>query len=406
MWTVRASLVNVVSLVGIVLMVLCPGAPAAPAAPPQDALHQVMPGDDLRLIAGYYYGDTRQWERIWQANREQISNPNRIERGALLRIPDAVVPAEPYADFVARARVLAPPPTAPAAAETREAPAAGAPPSEAAPTLAAPMPSIPQGEPLPPPSGPVTLRLKPAKGFAQVMRATAIGRTIAEAEGQAVPIDVRARYRLHMTVDDVGPDGMVRLALSLSDPETGGTAPFSFAAAGLPELGETLRLTASPLNRIVRVEGKEPGSPHYFSPLFPLRYPEAPVSVGRGWQYEETQRAPDGTEATFAVKCSLGRRERSRNEEAYRIQCAGKGTGSNVSVPDMRLSVNETSTIVVRAHDGTLMFWESVKQLSTEVPSRKMKISGETHGILQLEGISGPGSAAPLAPSKEPAKRP
>lgn len=396
MWTVRASLVGVVSLVGIVLIVLCPGAPAAAASPPQDALHQVMPGDDLRLIAGYYYGDTRQWERIWQANRDQVPNPNRIERGALLRIPDATVPAEPYPDFVARARRVITPAAVPAKTEAREAPAA----------VAGPSPGVPAGEPLPPPSGPVTLRLKPAKGFAQVMRATAIGRTIAEAEGQAVPIDVRARYRLHMTVDDVGPDGIVRLALSLSDPEMGGTAPFSFAAAGLPELGETLRLTASPLNRIVRVEGKEPGSPHYFSPLFPLRYPEAPVSVGRGWQYEETQRAPDGTEATFAVKCSLGRREHSRNEEAYRIQCAGKGTGSNVSVPDMRLSVNETSTIVVRAHDGTLMFWESVKQLSTEVPSRKMKISGETHGTLQLEGISGPGSAAPLAPSKEPAKRP
>jgi len=122
MWTVRASLVGVVSLVGIVLIVLCPGAPAAAAAPPQDALHEVMPGDDLRLIAGYYYGDTRQWERIWQANRDQVPNPNRIERGALLRIPDATVPAEPYADFVARARRVITPAAVPAKTEAPRPP--------------------------------------------------------------------------------------------------------------------------------------------------------------------------------------------------------------------------------------------------------------------------------------------
>ena len=82
---------------------------AAASSPSQDALHEVLPGDDLRLIAGYYYGDTRQWERIWNANRDRIRTPNRIERGSLLRIPDAAVPTESYADFVARARRPLPP---------------------------------------------------------------------------------------------------------------------------------------------------------------------------------------------------------------------------------------------------------------------------------------------------------
>ncbi len=76
------------------------------AGPPgtEDALHEVVPGDDLHFIAGYYYGDARQWGRIWQANRWQVANPNRIERGMLLRIPEIMAPAEPYANFVARAR--------------------------------------------------------------------------------------------------------------------------------------------------------------------------------------------------------------------------------------------------------------------------------------------------------------
>ena len=71
---------------------------------PQDALHEVVSGDNLHLVAGYYYGDSRQWERIWQANRGQVPNPNRLEKGMVLRIPDVMSPAEPYAAFVARVR--------------------------------------------------------------------------------------------------------------------------------------------------------------------------------------------------------------------------------------------------------------------------------------------------------------
>ncbi len=90
--------------VRISLLVAVPLWALAAVAAAQDALHEVQAGDDLHLIAGYYYGDARQWERIWQANREHIPNPNRIARGILLRIPDAVAPEEPYPDFVARAR--------------------------------------------------------------------------------------------------------------------------------------------------------------------------------------------------------------------------------------------------------------------------------------------------------------
>ncbi len=144
MGTQRASLVVLGTLLVLGAGSAGLGAPAA-ASDHQDALHQVMPGDDLHLIAGYYYGDARQWERIWEANRDQIRNPNRIQRGALLRIPDAAVPAEAYGDFVARARrTMAAPgkgevPEAPQA-EVRspgEGPAAAPGPETAAPARAA-----------------------------------------------------------------------------------------------------------------------------------------------------------------------------------------------------------------------------------------------------------------------------
>lgn len=105
MRTARALTVVLIFMVSLVtLSTRLESSAAAATSPSQDALHEVLPGDNLRLIAGYYYGDARQWERIWNANRDQVRNPNRIERGDFLRIPDATVPMESYTDFVARAR--------------------------------------------------------------------------------------------------------------------------------------------------------------------------------------------------------------------------------------------------------------------------------------------------------------
>jgi phage tail protein X len=86
---------------------------AATSSPPREMLHEVAPGDGLRLIAGYYYGDTRQWKRIWDANRPLVRNPNLLEQGISVRVPDATPPKEPYEAFVARTRRAAPPPGVP-----------------------------------------------------------------------------------------------------------------------------------------------------------------------------------------------------------------------------------------------------------------------------------------------------
>ncbi|MFI5341442.1 MAG: LysM peptidoglycan-binding domain-containing protein [Candidatus Methylomirabilales bacterium] len=152
MWTLRASLVVLVSLAGIVPSLFCPDALAAAPAASQDVLHQVLPGDDLRLIAGYYFGDTRQWEVIWQANRDQVSNPNRIRRGTLLRIPDVTPPAEPYADFVARARRAQPSVVSPVKGKAAPGPAAETSPRGPEPPAAgAPGPAVAPGGPAQPP---------------------------------------------------------------------------------------------------------------------------------------------------------------------------------------------------------------------------------------------------------------
>jgi hypothetical protein len=111
-------------------------AASVPASASQDVMHEILPGDCLHLIAGYYYGDARLWERIWEANRQVVRNPNVLASGALLVVPDAGVPPEPYPDFTARAIGCGPAGTARAAAQRVEGKAKGAPPTPAPPSKA------------------------------------------------------------------------------------------------------------------------------------------------------------------------------------------------------------------------------------------------------------------------------
>jgi len=122
---------------------------------PVEALHKVQVEDNLHLIAAYYYGDARQWPRVYAANRGLIGkNPSVIHKAQILTIhlPAGWAPLEPYDRFLARVRatgipgLTAPPETGggKAAAEARA-------PAEAA--LAAPPPA-PPGAPAEAPAAP------------------------------------------------------------------------------------------------------------------------------------------------------------------------------------------------------------------------------------------------------------
>jgi nucleoid-associated protein YgaU len=50
-------------------------------------LYQVQRGDDLHWLAAKFYGDARQWVKIYEANRSAIRNPNRLKVGQTLTIP-------------------------------------------------------------------------------------------------------------------------------------------------------------------------------------------------------------------------------------------------------------------------------------------------------------------------------
>ena len=49
--------------------------------------YTVKPGDTLSGIAKQFYGDAQEYHRIFNANRRQLSDPNKIVPGQVLTIP-------------------------------------------------------------------------------------------------------------------------------------------------------------------------------------------------------------------------------------------------------------------------------------------------------------------------------
>lgn len=59
----------------------------AAAENPYTQHHVVQKGDTLSKIARDYYGDPMLYPKIFEANRDILSDPNRIKPGQRLRIP-------------------------------------------------------------------------------------------------------------------------------------------------------------------------------------------------------------------------------------------------------------------------------------------------------------------------------
>ena len=49
----------------------------------------MVKGDSLSKIAKHVYGDAQKWRKIYEANRDQIKNPDLIYPGQTFTIPDA-----------------------------------------------------------------------------------------------------------------------------------------------------------------------------------------------------------------------------------------------------------------------------------------------------------------------------
>lgn len=56
-------------------------------APAAEQTYTVASGDTLSKIAKKFYGNANAWNTIFQANKDQIKNPDMIHPGQVLKIP-------------------------------------------------------------------------------------------------------------------------------------------------------------------------------------------------------------------------------------------------------------------------------------------------------------------------------
>jgi len=61
---------------------------AAPEVPVEKAeIYEIVSGDTLGAIAKRYYGNASKYMKIFEANKDIISDPNKIYQGQKIRIP-------------------------------------------------------------------------------------------------------------------------------------------------------------------------------------------------------------------------------------------------------------------------------------------------------------------------------
>ena len=65
---------------------------------PPEQTYTVAKGDTLSKIAREFYGKASAWPKIFEANRDQLDDPDRIRPGQVLRIPAADQDPPPAAE--------------------------------------------------------------------------------------------------------------------------------------------------------------------------------------------------------------------------------------------------------------------------------------------------------------------
>ena len=60
----------------------------SPTGSASGRVHEVVAGETLSTIAKKYYGDASKWSKIVDANKDTLKNPDSLQLGQKLKIPD------------------------------------------------------------------------------------------------------------------------------------------------------------------------------------------------------------------------------------------------------------------------------------------------------------------------------
>lgn len=63
--------------------------PSLPPPKPKAQDYTVKEGDTLSKISRQFYGDANQYMKIFEANRDQLTDPDKIKVGQVLKVPPA-----------------------------------------------------------------------------------------------------------------------------------------------------------------------------------------------------------------------------------------------------------------------------------------------------------------------------
>jgi nucleoid-associated protein YgaU len=63
--------------------------PSLPQPKPAGQTYTVQSGDTLSKISKQFYGDANKYMKIFEANRDQLNDPDKIKPGQVLKIPAA-----------------------------------------------------------------------------------------------------------------------------------------------------------------------------------------------------------------------------------------------------------------------------------------------------------------------------
>ena len=63
--------------------------PSLPQPKPKEQTYTVQSGDTLSKISKQFFGDSNKYMTIYNANRDQLSDPDKIKPGQVLKIPAA-----------------------------------------------------------------------------------------------------------------------------------------------------------------------------------------------------------------------------------------------------------------------------------------------------------------------------
>ena len=66
--------------------------PVETTEPASVTSYTVQNNDNLEKISQKVYGTSKKWKQIFEANQDQLKNPDRIYAGMVLKIPDKESP--------------------------------------------------------------------------------------------------------------------------------------------------------------------------------------------------------------------------------------------------------------------------------------------------------------------------